>query len=122
MGCRSNTKPFLQDAWRMVNSTQEMIFINDSVMHWVLFDDGIVPDTIFTHYKTDETRSPYYIDLYAFDRGILKGRILTGIYSKIGNDSLLMDFRPIDSWNEADSVRPKVFDELQKRYFVRKHP
>ena len=71
-------------------------------------------------YEVDTTTQPDRINLFDFNRGILKDKILIGIIEPHGQDSILLDFKPVDSWAEADSARPKSFDPLQLRYLVRK--
>lgn len=91
-----------------------MTFNADSTMLWA-FNDNVVGDTFKLKYKLDETKSPNQLDLYDFNSGILKGKILVGILDHFSPDSILIDFNPIEQWSEADSARPKEFNMAEKR-------
>ena len=116
--CTSKSHHYLVGAWDMADGKQIMIFKNDSTMSWVL-NDLVVPDTFHLRYKTDETKSPNRIDIYNFKHGILVDKMLVGILDHFSKDSILLDFRPIERWADADSIRPTAFDTGTKRILVR---
>ena len=115
----SNPHNFLEGHWDMTNGEQAMVFEGDSMLHWI-FHGPFLDDTFTVKYDFDTTTQPDRINLFDFDRGILKDKILIGIIEPHGQDSILLDFKPVDSWAEADSARPKSFDPVQLRYLVRK--
>lgn len=112
-------RPYLQSAWELVDGHQVLHFNSDSTAQWI-FHEETLSDTFLVKYKLDETTQPYHLDLFNFNRGILKGKILTGIVQYIGRDTILLDFEPIDDWAAADTIRPTTFNVDQQKYFVRK--
>lgn len=96
-----------------------MTFDGDSTLQWVFHEEEL-SDTFKVRYRLLEGPDPDHLDLYGFTRGILVGKVLAGIVEMHTPDSILLDFEPADSFEEADSVRPKGFDPEQRRFFIRK--
>lgn len=119
IACRPTPKNYLAHEWQGDGGKQIMIFDKDSTLKWI-FHEETLSDTFFIHYKLNENTHPDQLDLYDFSSGILKGKILAGIVELHSPDSLLLDFEPGDTWEEADSIRPASFDPDQKRFFIRK--
>ncbi len=117
--CKTKPKHFIEGQWTMTTDEQVMIFKSDSVMHWI-FHGPFLDDTFKVRYGLDLNKSPQHINLFDFNRGILKDKILTGILEHQGIDTIRMDFQLVDTWAEADSARPKAFVSDQVRFFVRK--
>ena len=82
---------------------QILNFNSDSTAQWI-FHEETLSDTFLVKYN----------------RGILKDKILTGIVQYLGQDTILLDFEPIDDWGAADTIRPITFSVDQQKYFVRK--
>lgn len=119
VSCKSIQNNFLADRWLGDDGTEIMIFHPDSTLQWI-FRDTLLSDTFQVRYRLDETVSPAHLDLYDFNSGIMKGKVLAGILERHSNDSILLDFEPAESLDEADSVRPKSFNLEQRRFFIRK--
>jgi len=119
MACQPSPKNYLAHHWIGDEGKQIMIFDGDSNLQWI-FHEEVLSDTFKGHYHLDENPTPDHLDLYDFSAGILKGKILAGIVELHTKDTILLDFEPADTFNEADSVRPKQFNPDQKRFFVRK--
>jgi len=98
---------------------QILNFNSDSTAQWI-FHEETLSDTFLVKYKLNEATQPYQLDLFDFNRGILKDKILTGIVQYLGQDTILLDFEPIDDWGAADTIRPITFSVDQQKYFVRK--
>lgn len=117
--CKKTPTHFIHDHWLMTKDYHEMTYREDSTMSWII-KQQFLEDTFIAHYKLDDTKNPKWIDLYQFNKGLMKGKILTGIYETIGQDTLLLDFRPVEDWADADTSRPLEFNEIEKRYLIRK--
>ena len=118
ISCKKSPIHFIHDQWLMTKDFHEMTFREDSTMTWIIKEQFLV-DTFTAHYKIDDSKNPKWIDLYQFNKGLMSGKILTGIYDTQGQDTLLLDFQPVEDWAEADTSRPKKFNEIEKRYLVR---
>lgn len=118
--CKQKPSHFIHDHWLMPKDLHEMTFKDDSTMTWIIKQQFLV-DTFNAHYKLDDTKNPKWIDLFQFDKGLMRGKILTGIYETYGHDTLLLDFQPVEDWVGADTSRPKEFNEIEKRFLVRQH-
>ncbi|MBK9929630.1 MAG: hypothetical protein IPP04_07125 [Saprospiraceae bacterium] len=112
-------KPYLQSAWALMDGHQILNFNSDSTAQWI-FHEETLSDTFLVKYKLNEATQPYQLDLFDFNRGILKDKILTGIVQYLGQDTILLDFEPIDDWGASDTIRPITFSVDQQKYFVRK--
>lgn len=117
--CKQSSGHFIHDHWLMTTDFHEMTFREDSTMTWII-KQQFLDDTFKAHYKLDDSKNPKWIDLYQFNKGLMRGKILTGIYETHGQDTLLLDFQPVEDWIEADTSRPKEFNEIEKRYLVRR--
>lgn len=118
LSCTSHPLHPILGTWSMTTGDQSMQFNPDHSMIWVI-QQFYLNDTFKATYKLDDSKDPQWLDLYDFNKGLLKGKMLSGLYKRIGTDSLLLDFQPVDNMAEADSMRPKDFKEADKRYFTR---
>ncbi|MEP7267693.1 MAG: hypothetical protein ABI844_08690 [Saprospiraceae bacterium] len=116
--CRQKPEFSLVDRWKMIGDSQVMYFDSDTSLIW-LIQNEFLEDTFIAEYKIDTNKLPMTLDVYNFNRGILKDKILVGIVKPYGNDTLLIDFTPIDDWPQADSIRPKSFNPEEMKYLVR---
>lgn len=119
LACQTTSKNYLTHQWLGDEGKQIMKFDGDSTLMWI-FHEEVLSDTFLVHYKLDEIPDPDQLDLYDFNSGILKGKILAGIVELHSPDSILLDFEPADRLEEADSVRPRFFNPEQQRFFIRK--
>jgi hypothetical protein len=120
LGCQQAPKNYLDHQWYGDDGKQIMTFDGDSTLQWIFHEEEL-SDTFVVRYRLQEAPDPDHLDLYGFTRGILAGKILAGIVEMHTADSILLDFEPAESFAEADSVRPKVFDTIQRRFFIRKN-
>lgn len=119
LGCQPAPKNYLDHRWFGDDGKQIMTFDGDSTLQWIFHEEEL-SDTFLVRYRLQEGPDPDHLDLYGFTRGILAGKVLAGIVEMYTADSILLDFEPADSFEEADSVRPKGFDPEQRRFFIRK--
>jgi len=119
LSCQRAPKNYLAHQWLGDEGRQIMTFDGDSTLQWI-FHEELLSDTFLVRYKLNELPDPDHLDLYGFNRGILVGKILCGIVEMHTADSIYFDFEPSESFEEADSLRPKVFDPEQRRFFIRK--
>jgi hypothetical protein len=118
LACQTAPKNYLDHQWFGDDGKQIMTFDGDSTLQWIFHEEEL-SDTFLVRYRLHEGPDPDHLDLYGFTRGILAGKVLAGIVEMHTADSILLDFEPAESFEEADSVRPKGFDPEQRRFFIR---
>jgi hypothetical protein len=109
---------FISGTWHMAQGDQRMRFYDDSLLLWMM-PGNLQMDSFFATYRLSVLDKSGTIDLFDFDKGILKGKILAGIFERKGEDTLLLDFEPADLWMETDSLRPKSMNPTQMRQLIR---